>query len=315
MPLGLRLWNLVWMLRAFRNRTGYIEAIHAFLRELLNAWNVTAPTKMAAALAYYAIFSIVPILYIAFIVAAIFFGERVLSEQLFELLSQNLGVELAQTIQQIITMALEIGADDRILVSIISLGAMTFAATGWFANLKFSLNTIWQIPPERQIGLKYTLKVHILALAMVLTISLVFILATLGHILWSSLISFIGYGLEGRMGNFLIFVGLTTLFFSLLYKILPDVEVVWSDVWIGAFISASLITLGRWVLGFYFAFTGISSAFDATGALALLLASVYYGAQIFLLGAVITRVYAYRYGSKSAFLVARQHPLKNGSSS
>jgi membrane protein len=204
---------------------GNVEAIRTFLRELLNTWNATAPTKMAAALAYYAIFSIVPILYITFTVAAVFFNERMLSEQVFELLSQNLGVELAQTIQQIITRALEIGADDRILVSIITLGAMTFAATGWFTNLKFSLNAIWQIPPERQIGLEYTLKARILALVMVLTVSLVFMLATLGHILWSSLLSVLGYGLEGRMGNFLIFIGLATLFFSLLYKILPDVEV------------------------------------------------------------------------------------------
>ncbi len=293
---------------------GTIEALRAFLREALNAWKATAPAKMAAALAYYAIFSIIPILYIAFTVAAVFFDETWLSEQLVELLSESLGDEVAQAIQRLVAKALQIDTEDRTLISIISLGAMIFAASGWFASLKFSLNAIWRIPPERQLGLKYTLKARILALAMVFAISLVFILATLAHIIWSSVVSFLGYGLGGRMGDFLIFVGITALFFSLLYKMLPDVEVAWSDVWIGALVSASLIALGGWIVGFYFALVGISSAFDATAALAILLASVYYGAQIFLLGATITRVYAYRHGSKSALPAEHQHSLKNGSS-
>ena len=143
------------------------------------------------------------------------------------------------------------------------------------------------------------IKTRLLAFVMVLGVGLILVLATFLSFVESVLTTYFDFGLELLGGNEASFVLLSGLTFALLYKILPDTKTAWGDVWLGAGISAILFAIGRWGLGFYLSHSGVGSAFEAAGALAIILITIYYAAQIFLLGAIFSGVYTTRFGSKA----------------
>ena len=133
---------------------------------------------------------------------------------------------------------------------------------------------------------------------MVLGVGLILILATVVSIFGSVLTTYFGFGGEVIAGNYLGFVLLAAFSLALIYKMVPDVTVAWGDVWLGALLTASIFAIGRWGLGFYLTYSSVSSAFEAAGALAIVLIAIYYAAQLFLFGAIFTKVYAVTFGSK-----------------
>ena len=271
--------------------------VRDFLRELSTAWITERPSRQAAALAYYGMFSFAPMLYIVIKVAGLFIDELALADELVVRLTDLLGDETAAYIQQTVMGVSQRSTSNNIVSYLVGLGALLYAATGLFAQLKYSLNVIWQVPTQTTAGMKGFVTTRLLAFAMVLGTGLILILALLGSFAGDFLTTFLGY--EGKLftGNSVTFIVLATLCFTLLYKILPDTKTAWSDLWLGALIAALLFTIGRWALGIYFSHSNISSAFAAAGALAIVVITINYSAQIFLFGALFGRVYAMKYGS------------------
>ena len=140
---------------------------------------------------------------------------------------------------------------------------------------------------------------RLLAFALVLGVALVLILATFASVAASILTSFFDFGREIALGNVIAFVVLLAFSFAILYRILPDTDVKWRDVWPGALVAALLFAIGRWGVAFYLSYSSVSSAFEAAGALAIVLIAIYYAAQIFLFGAIFSKVYAMQFGSRA----------------
>jgi len=271
-----------------------------FVKELYRAWNVSNPARLAAALAYYSMFSFAPLIFIAFTVASLFIDELVVAEQIFTRLEKTLGAETSQFIYEIVLNVSQRTSGGTLLTSLISFGALFYAASGLFAQLQYALDTIWQTPTAGQSGLVAFIKNRLLAFVMVISLGLLLVVTNFASLIISILSTFIDLGRLAPMFNIGVVIVVTTVSFALLYKVLPQANLAWRDVWVGAVVTALLFNLGRWLVGFYLAHSRVSSAFEAAGTLAVLLIAVYYGAQIFLFGAVFTRVYAATFGSKRA---------------
>jgi len=178
--------------------------------------------------------------------------------------------------------------------------ALFYAATGIFAQLRDAINTIWEGSAILRNAPKQIILDRLLAFVLVLSTGLLFVVATFANLVISLIVSLLRISLPLSFANNALLLLLTVAALAVLYKILPDAKVAWRDVWIGALITGSIFFLAVQLLSIYFSSSNLASAFGAASALAVLLVSVYYMGQIFLVGAVFTKVYAYRFGSKRA---------------
>lgn len=278
--------------------TGRLATGRSFLLEVYRGWSSARPDLMAAALAYFAMFSLVPMIFIALTVASMFLDQPATAAMLFARFERTLGTEVALFLRDLVIDLAERTRTGRLLPSLIGFVTLLYAASGLFGFLRYALNTIWDAPPPHEHGVIVFVKNRLLAFVMVIGVSLVLILNNMLSTLIPILDAFIEFTppvpFLNAIGTFVI----TTASFALLYKILPNVDVAWRDVWVGAAVTALLFALGRNVLGFYLSRIDVGSAFEAAGALAVTLIAIYYLAQIFLLGALLTKVYASMFGSK-----------------
>jgi len=275
-----------------------LEEFRTFVTDLSGIWSAEKPARLAAALAYYAIFSFAPMLYVAITVVGIFIDESAVIDRLVAQVAANLGPEMVQLVQDMVAGAALKPSGGSPLATLISAGALLYGATGLFSQLQYALNTFWEVPPATYAGTIAAIKNRLLAFVMVLGLALLLILATFASVLVSTLASWFDWAGSAPIATQVAFVGLLTVTFVLIYKVVPDDEIAWRDVWAGAAITALLFAVGRWAIGFYLTHSGVATAFQAAGALAMLLIAIYYLAQIFLFGAVSTRVYASHFGSK-----------------
>jgi membrane protein len=277
--------------------------IVGLLQKSFKEWGEDKVSRLGAALAYYTVFSIGPLLVLIIAVAGLVFGQEAASGQIVGTISGVLGPDGAKMVEQLIKSASAPGAG----VIATAVGAITLllGAAGIFSQLKDALNTIWDVKPEKAKGLAGvldTLKRNVLTFGMVgataflLLVSLVInaALAAVGDLLRSNLP---GGALLWQVLNYAAMLAIITLVFALVFKVLPDARIAWRNVWIGAFLTALLFVLGQIGLGFYFGISDPGSAFGAAGALVLILVWIYYSAQIFLFGAEVTQVYAANYGT------------------
>ena len=271
-----------------------------FLKDLFDEWGERRPSRLAASIAYYSMFSLVPMIYISMTVAEIFLGELASSSQVYIKIEEVLGSDIAQFIEELVVGLSQTTTGSSTIVTVISFLALIFAASGLFTQLKFSLNEIWDAPTPVQSGAMGFIKTRLLAFVLVIGVGLLLVLVVTISIIGSIIRSFLDINNPIVIGQITVIILITTLAFSLLYKILPDVPIKWRDVWRGAAISAVSIYIASLLVGLYFSYSNLGSAWGAAGALAVLLITVYYFSQIFLLGAVFTKVYAYNFGSKSS---------------
>jgi membrane protein len=275
-----------------------LEPIRTFVTDLAGIWGAQRPARLAAALAYYAMFSIAPMLFVVITVAGIFVDEQAIVDRLVAQLANNLGPEAVQLIQQMVAGASVATSTGSPLATLISAGALLYAATGLFSQLQYALNAIWEVPPATYAGTIAAIKNRLLAFVMVIGLALLLIFASFASVFVSLFGSWMDLPETMPVATQTALVGLLTVTLALVYKIMPDTDVAWRDVWVGAAITALAFAVGRWAIGFYLTHSGVATAFQAAGALAVLLIAVYYLAQIFLFGAVFTRVYAAHFGSK-----------------
>jgi membrane protein len=272
------------------------------VKDAAAAWSEDRAPRMGAALAYYTVFSLAPLLLIAVGIAGAVFGEEAAAGEIVGQIEGTIGKPAAETIQEVLrhTSALE----GNVLFMALGLIVLLLGASGAFAELQDSLNTIFRAPPWKSSGLLHTLRQRFLSFAMVLVIGFLLLvslvvsaaLAALGKFLTPEAVP--GGMLLWHGVNLLVSLGFITVLFALLYKVLPDDELNWGDVWVGAAVTAFLFTVGKSLIGSYLGQTSTASAFGAAGSLVVLLVWVYYSAQLLLFGAELTRLYAERVGSK-----------------
>src|SRR4030066_1475169 len=273
-----------------------------FIKELYSIWIAERPTQLAAALAYYGMFSFAPIIFIAVSIVGLFIENIDPVSQLFQRLEELFGAGISNLVQESVTAISITPSSPSILVSVISVLALLYAASGLFYQLQFSLNKIWQVQPADKGQTKSFIRQRGFSFLIVIGFGLLGILVIFANLLlaWFGSIMQRLLGLNGSevLVARLLAPILLALIIALFYKILPETKVAWRDVWLGATISTLFILVAMILAGLFFKYSSLNSALQATGAFTVLLVGFYYIAQIFLLGAVCCRVYADLYGSR-----------------
>lgn len=284
----------------------------SLIKQTFNAWIDDSASSIGAALAYYAIFSIAPLLLIVIAVAGWIFGAEAARGEIISQLQETVGNDSAAVIEGMIKSANQPG--QGAIATAIGIAGLLLGSTSIFAELQNALDKIWCVPTERKAGGVISLiRARLLSFSMILGIS--FLLMT--SLVVSAFISTLEFVLSPvfkewelymQLINLVVSFGLTTVLFALVYKILPRSTVAWHDVWIGAAATSLLFTIGKLLIGLYIGKSSAASIFGAAGSLAALLIWIYYSAQIFLLGAEFTWVYAHAVGSRKGQLESSVAP-------
>lgn len=278
-----------------------LKQAFGLVKKSASAWSGDRAPSMGAAISYYTVFSIAPLLLIVIAVAGLVFGEDAARGAVVEQLRGLLGEAGAQAIQGLIESASK--PRDSIFATILGLFLLLVGATTVFAELQDALDRIWRAPDRlKPSGIWALLRSRLLSFGMILGIGFLLMvslvvsaaIAALGH-WWGPL--FGGWEMLASAVNIVFSFALITVLFAFIYKYMPRVNIQWHDVLIGAAVTALLFTFGKYLIGLYIGKSGVTSGFGAAGSIAVLLLWVYYSAQIFLLGAEFTWVYAHELGS------------------
>jgi len=278
------------------------KALWSMIRESVSAWVDDFAPSMGAGIAYYTVFSLAPLLVIVIAIAGLIFGSDVASGYLYEQLGGLLGDQGADAVRDMVESAHSSG--EGIVATIVGAVLLVIGATTVFGELQSDLDRIWKAPAAKKSeGIWGMLRSRVLSFGLVVSLGFLMLvslvvsaaLAAFGK-WWSGMIENMEWLLH--VLDFALSLALITAMFALMYKILPRVKISWHDVWIGATVTALLFTIGKILVGLYLGKSDVASSFGTAGALAVLLVWVYYSAQIFLLGAEFTWVYAHRYGSR-----------------
>jgi membrane protein len=278
--------------------------IFAILKEAASDWMEDQAPTLGAALAYYTVFSLAPLLIIAIAIAGLVFGREAAQGQIFDQLRGLLGEASGKAIQEVVQNA-NAKPTTGLVAALIGFVTLLFGASGVFGQLQTSLNTIWGVQPKPGRGILRIIQDRILSFGFILVVGfllLVSLFLTVAIALVGQWFGGMVPGMEtlAQILNFVLSLALITLLFAMIFKFLPDAKIAWHDVWIGAFITAALFTAGKFALGLYLGKSGVGSSYGAAGSLIVLLLWVYYSSQILFFGAEFTQVYANRFGSHVA---------------
>jgi membrane protein len=273
-----------------------IKEIWGLIRETFQEWSADKAPRLAAALSYYTIFSLAPLLVLIIAIAGFIIGNNeTIRNQLLTQVQAMVGLQAKGIVNQLITSTSQPRAG--LLATVIGIVTLLLGATGVFGQLQDALNTIWNVQPKSDRGIWGIVKDRFLSFTMVLGVAFL-LLVSLVISTFLSIINHYFTGLLGGIGivaqvvNFVFSTGVITLIFAMIFKFLPDAEVSWRDVWIGALVTAILFAIGRSLLSLYLGSSAATSAYGAAGSLVILLLWVYYSAQILFMGAEFTQVYA-----------------------
>jgi membrane protein len=275
------------------------QVVHV-MRCAVTEWLEHRASSKGAALAFYTLFSLAPILVLVIAIAGFFYGTDAAQGQLLDELRGLVGKQGAATIQAILAGARN--KESGKLATLVATGLLLVGATSAFAELKDSLDEIWDVPPPKDATWWDTVRTRLLSFGLILTLGLLLMFTLVVSAALSVLEKYLG----GMWHSATIVLGWVAWAFSFLviavmfgaiYKLLPRVKLSWHDVTIGALGTAIMFTLGKFVIGLYIGNSGTASSFGAAGSLIALLLWVYYSAQIFFLGAEFARQYALQMGS------------------
>lgn len=280
-------WRTVWRL----------------LKETYQEWSRDNASQLAAALAYYTVFSLAPLLVLVVAIAGFFLGEEAARGELVGQIQGLVGKEGAVVIQTALENAHRPEEGTGIFASLISLTVLIFGATGVFVQLQDSLNTIWNVASKPDNALGTFFRKRLLSFATVVSIGFLLLVSLVISALLAGLSNYASHLLPGfdslwQLLNTIISFVVTMLLFALIFKYLPDVIIQWNDVLIGAAITALLFTVGKSLIGVYLGSSSFSSTYGAAGSLIVFLTWIYYSVQILFFGAEFTQVYTRRYGSQ-----------------
>ncbi len=269
------------------------------LQETVSRWSEHKDARLGAALAYYSIFSLGPLIVIIITIAGLVFGGEAVQAQVFGALHGLLGDSGTQAIDAMLK-----GANrprEGILASVIGVGTLVFAAVGVVVQLKDALNTVWEVETPRGSGIWRFVRTYIWSLAGVLSVGFLLLISMLLTAGLSAAGKYIAPYLPEAMlqiAGFLSSFAVIALLFAMMFKWLPDTPIAWRDVWLGAILTAALFEVGKFLIGLYIGKQGLESTYGAAASIVIVLIWVYYSAQLVLMGAEFTNVYARRYGSQ-----------------
>lgn len=268
------------------------------------AWVDDYAPSMGAALAYYTVFSLAPLLLIVISVAGLVFGPDAARGEIFGQLRDLMGDDAAKAVEGLLVSVSK--PAQSVTATLVGLAVVLIGATSVFGELQDALDRIWRAPARVNAqgggGLVNLLRTRLLSFGMILGVAFLLMVSLMLSALiaalgtwWGRL--FGGWSVLAQVINSFVSFGLTALVFALIYKLMPRVRVLWSDVILGALATAVMFTLGKVLIGAYIGRTGLASGFGAAGSIVIVLVWVYYSSQIFLMGAEFTRAYAHSLGS------------------
>lgn len=269
----------------------------ALIHETIVQWlDVDAP-RLAAALAYYAIFAMAPLLVIVTAVAGLVFGEAAVRGRLEQQVAMLVGPDAAVTISELVQSVSRPQAG--VLATVIGLVTLLIGATGVFVELQNALNAIWRVPKRNGDIWRGLLRERLVSFAMILGVGFLLLVSLILSTAVTAAADFLPLEVSHlhtllRLADIGLAFGLTTALFAMIFKVLPDVSIHWNDVWLGAAVTSLMFTFGRVLIGLYLGRSAVASAYGAAGSLAVVLIWVYYSTQILFLGAEFTHVYAQR---------------------
>lgn len=268
------------------------------------AWVDDFAPSMGAAISYYTMFSLAPLLIIVIAMAGAVFGREAVQGQIVAQLSGLIGPQGAEFVESIVAAAAN--SDKGLVAGLISLGVLIIGATTVFAELQSALDRIWHVPEAKKPqGIWAILRARLLSFGLILGLVFLLMVSLAVSTATAALGTWMGGqfpGWEATMYavNMAVSIGFSTLLFAMIFKLMPTTPIAWRDVWVGAFVTAILFEVGKLLISLYLGKSSVTESFAAAGSLVVLLAWVYYAAQIFLLGAEFTKVYADEHGSLSA---------------
>ena len=277
-----------------------LAGLWELLKDMVKQWIDDGVPRLGAALAFYTLLSLAPLLVVVTAIAGLLFGEQAARGQLVDQIQAQVGPAGANTIQTLLAHAHRPGLGTW--ASVLSGIMLLVGATSVFAELQSDLNTVWHVEPKPGNGIWQAIKDRFFSFLMVLVIGLLLLASLVATTVLGALGNFAGGHWPSlapwlHVGNVALSLVLFTVLFAAVYKMLPDATIAWGDVWIGAAVTALLFTIGKLLIGLYLAYGSVGSPYGAAGSLAVFLVWVYYSAQVLFLGAEFTQAYACRYGS------------------
>lgn len=297
-----------------------VKSIIPLIKKTFSEWSEDKAARLAAALAYYTIFSIPPLLIIAIAIAGRVLGQEAAQNRIVAQFSSLIGADSAEALQTMIANARDPG--ESVAAAVFGVIILLFGASGVFGQLQDALNTIWEVAPRPGRGILGMIKDRFFSFTMVLGVTFLLLVSLLMSTALAAVGEFVtallpGVTILAQLLNLLISLGAVTIVFALIFKVVPDVKIAWSDIWIGAAVTAVLFVLGQFAIGLYLGNSNVTSTYGAAGALVVILLWVFYSAQILLLGAEFTQVYANMHGTRivpaeNAVLVTEEAREKEG---
>lgn len=278
-----------------------LKDVFGLLKDTVSSFMEDKAPRLGAALAYYSVFSMAPLLIIVIAVVGVVFGDEAARGQVVGAIQGLVGHQGGEAIQTMILNARRPASS--LIASLIGIATLVFGAAGLFGQLKDALNTIWEVKPKPGNGIMSSVLTQFWSVTAVLGTAFLLLVSLVLSAGISAAATYLGNVLPGgavmwEVINQVVSFGVTTLLFALMFKYLPDVKITWRDVAIGAIATTALFTIGKFAIGLYLGMSTFSSTYGAAGSLVVVLFWVYYSSQILFFGAELTKVYANRFGSR-----------------
>lgn len=278
-----------------------LPVIGLLLKDAIRGWIQHRAQRLGASLAFYTTLALAPLTILAIAVAGYFFGEDAALGGIVHQIEHLVGKDEAIAIEALIQKASE--PRQSRFATIVSFSLLVFGATGVFAELKDSLDTIWEVKRKPGVGFLTIARTQLLAFAVVVGTGFLLLVSLLLTTILTAFTQWLGQGLPGTawtayLLDMLVSFLVITILFALIFKLLPDVTVSWQDVWIGAIFTAVLFMVGKFVIGMYIGIASVGSVYGAAGSLIVVLVWTYYSSQILFFGAELIRAYAKYFDSQ-----------------
>jgi membrane protein len=292
-----------------KSRVSLLEAVTALLRQAGAAWFADNAPRIGAALAFYTLFSLAPVLIVAVSVAGFVFGEKAAQGEIVRQFQGLMGTQGATAIETIIqsTNRPALG----VFATTLGLLAILVGASGAFNELQDALNMIWKVDSRTRSFWTIISRQRLFSLGLVVATGFLLLTSLVVSAALSAAERFVSNVLPIsaillESINFVFSFGVITILFVFILKFIPDASIAWRDVWMGAAVTSLLFTIGKVAIGFYLGHSALTSAYGAAASLVIFLIWIYYSAQILLFGAELTHVYALKYGSRSETTLLRR---------
>ncbi len=279
----------------------FFLAVFRLIRLTIKAWLSDKALRLGAALSFYTVLSLAPLVLVTIALLGLFYGEQAAKSEIYLQIEQIVGADAANFVKGVVQNAARPASG--LIASAFGVGALFMGATGVFVQLQDALNTIWGVTERKYSGVLQFFVDRFKSFVLILSVGFLLLVSLILSAGLATASAFMEDQISGslyvfRLLNILLSWGIVTLLFAAIFKLMPDERIEWKDVILGACITSVLFSFGKFLIAFYFAHGAIGSVYGAAGSLVVLLLWVYYASQILFLGAEFTKIYAREFGSK-----------------